>query len=177
MKLLESGEISIVICTLIMGYTAIMEHQIVIQLLILNLQMLNFLDCIYTLKRSKAPGFDNISNDDIMSHKSDDSSETKMDPRKKFHPCALFSESCPISGLTNVSHKISREQFWDPSSKIRKNPCAILQIIDQSHSQTPWWKYNKPLSAKDSYLILKEINFSLLSKDHIGAEDLLMITF
>ena len=26
-----------------------------------------FLDCIYTLKCSKAPGFDNISNEDIMS--------------------------------------------------------------------------------------------------------------
>ena len=91
-----------------------------------------FLDCIYTLARSKAPGFDNISNED-MSLVPDDSSEDE-DPRKKFHPCALISESCPVYGLTNVSHKIPREQLWDPSSKIRKNPCAILQIIDQFHS-------------------------------------------
>ena len=41
-----------------------------------------FLDCIYTLERSKAPGFDNISNED-MSLVPDDSSEDEDDPQKK----------------------------------------------------------------------------------------------
>jgi len=42
-----------------------------------------FLDCIYTLIRSKAPYFDNISNEDITSLIPDDSSEADDDPQKK----------------------------------------------------------------------------------------------
>ena len=42
-----------------------------------------FLDCIYDLKTKKAPGFDNITNEDITSLLQDDSEEDDFNPRKK----------------------------------------------------------------------------------------------
>ena len=69
-----------------------------------------FLDCIYDLKRNRAPGFENITNEDITSLLPDDSEEDNLDPQKKCPDYVSSSKSFQFFGLMNSSHKISREQ-------------------------------------------------------------------